>query len=66
MTKSEVIKDDNEDADVVKWVFQDGSVLEVKQEEYSVRPCLFRSGFSPCLYYIMTAEHQSLHGLQHN
>jgi hypothetical protein len=43
MTKSEVIKDNNEDTDVVKWVFQDGSVLKVKQEEYSVRPCLFKS-----------------------
>lgn len=48
MTKSEVIKDGNGDTDVVKWEFQDGSALKVKQEEYSVRPCLFKSGSSPC------------------
>lgn len=39
MSKSELVKGANEETDIVKWTFVDGTVLEVKQEEYSVRPC---------------------------
>jgi hypothetical protein len=39
------------DTDIVKWTFKDGQVLEVKQEEHSVRfppslPDSFRVNFS--------------------
>jgi hypothetical protein len=30
------VKSANEETDVVKWSFKDGTVLEVKQEEHSV------------------------------
>ncbi|KAK3072648.1 hypothetical protein LTR53_000468 [Teratosphaeriaceae sp. CCFEE 6253] len=32
---SEYVKDANEETDLVKWTFADGTVLEVKQEEHS-------------------------------
>jgi len=35
MSKSELVKGANEETDIVKWTFVDGTVLEVKQEEYS-------------------------------
>jgi hypothetical protein len=34
---SEFVKGTSDEADVVKWAFKDGSALEVKQEEHSVR-----------------------------
>lgn len=37
LSKSEFVKGANEEADLVKWTFKDGSVYEVKQEEHSVR-----------------------------
>lgn len=37
LTKSEFVKGANEEADLVRWTFKDGSVYEVKQEEHSVR-----------------------------
>ena len=37
LEKSEYVKSANEETDVVKWSFRDGTVLEVKQEEHSVR-----------------------------
>ncbi|KAK1019264.1 hypothetical protein LTR54_001079 [Friedmanniomyces endolithicus] len=33
---SEYVKAANEETDIVKWSFQDGTVVEVKQEEHSV------------------------------
>jgi len=38
LSKSETVKDASPDTDIVKWTFKDGTVLEVKQEEHSVRP----------------------------
>ena len=35
--KSEFVKGASEETDIVKWTFKDGTVLEVKQEEHSVR-----------------------------
>ncbi|KAF2168196.1 hypothetical protein M409DRAFT_65686 [Zasmidium cellare ATCC 36951] len=35
ISKSEYVKGANEETDVVKWSFKDGTVLEVKQEEHS-------------------------------
>jgi hypothetical protein len=35
--KSEKVKDAASEASVTKWSFKDGTVLEVKQEEHSVR-----------------------------
>lgn len=37
LDKSEFVKGTSPDTDVVKWAFKDGTVLEVKQEEHSVR-----------------------------
>ena len=37
LSKSEVAQGASPDTDVVKWTFQDGTVIEVKQEEHSVR-----------------------------
>lgn len=37
ISKSEYVKGANEETDIVKWSFKDGTVLEVKQEEHSVR-----------------------------
>lgn len=37
LSKSEVAKGTSEEADVVKWTFKDGIVLDVKLEEHSVR-----------------------------
>ena len=34
---SEFVKNTSDETDVVKWTFKDGTVLEVKQEEHSVR-----------------------------
>ncbi|KAF3771394.1 Bet v1-like protein [Cryphonectria parasitica EP155] len=35
LSKSEVVKGANEETDVFKWTFKDGTVYEVKQEEHS-------------------------------
>ncbi|KAM0713734.1 hypothetical protein Q7P37_010696 [Cladosporium fusiforme] len=35
LSSSEFVKGANEETDVVKWTFKDGTVLEVKQEEHS-------------------------------
>ncbi|KAK4545315.1 hypothetical protein LTR36_003495 [Oleoguttula mirabilis] len=35
ISKSEYVKGANEETDIVKWSFKDGSVIEVKQEEHS-------------------------------
>jgi hypothetical protein len=37
LDKSEFVKGTSDEADVVKWAFKDGTVVEVKQEEHSVR-----------------------------
>jgi len=37
LEKSEYVKGASEETDIVKWSFKDGTVLEVKQEEHSVR-----------------------------
>lgn len=37
LEKSEVVKSASPETDVVKWTFKDGTVLDVKQEEHSVR-----------------------------
>lgn len=37
VSKSEFVKGASEETDIVKWSFKDGTVLEVKQEEHSVR-----------------------------
>ena len=37
LSKSEWVKGASEETDIVKWTFKDGTVLEVKQEEHSVR-----------------------------
>jgi hypothetical protein len=37
ISKSELVSSANEEKDIVRWTFQDGTVLEVKEEEYSVR-----------------------------
>ncbi|ROV92529.1 hypothetical protein VSDG_06715 [Cytospora chrysosperma] len=35
LSKSEVVKGANDEADVFRWTFKDGTVYEVKQEEHS-------------------------------
>lgn len=48
LSKSEVVKDASNEADVFKWTFKDGTVYEVKQEEHSV--CfIFFAHLSPVL-----------------
>lgn len=42
LKSSEYVKGASEETDIVKWTFKDGSVIEVKQEEHSVR-CTFHS-----------------------
>lgn len=37
LDKSEYVKGASPETDVVKWTFKDGTVLEIKQEEHSVR-----------------------------
>lgn len=37
LDKSEFVKGASSETDIVKWTFKDGTVLEVKQEEHSVR-----------------------------
>jgi hypothetical protein len=37
LDKSDWVKGTSDEADVVKWTFKDGTVVEVKQEEHSVR-----------------------------
>lgn len=36
LEKSDWVKGASDEADVVKWTFKDGTVVEVKQEEHSV------------------------------
>jgi hypothetical protein len=36
LDKSDWVKGTSDEADVVKWTFKDGTVVEVKQEEHSV------------------------------
>lgn len=38
LKSSEWVKGASDDTDIVKWTFKDGTQLEVKQEEHSVRP----------------------------
>lgn len=48
LSKSEAVKGTSEEADVVKWTFKDGTVLDVKLEEHSVRgQFLLRSSPGP-------------------
>jgi len=44
LSKSEKVTGASPDTDIVKWTFKDGTVLEVKQEEHSVRPNLGPEG----------------------
>lgn len=37
ISESQYVKGASPETDIVKWSFQDGTVLEVKQEEHSVR-----------------------------
>ena len=37
LSKSEWVKGASDETDIVKWTFKDQTVLEVKQEEHSVR-----------------------------
>ena len=37
LSKSEIITGASPETDLVKWAFKDGTVLEVKMEEHSVR-----------------------------
>ena len=37
LSKSEFVKEASEDADITRWYFHDGTILEIKQEEHSVR-----------------------------
>ena len=37
LKSSAVVKDVSKETDVIRWSFKDGTVLEVKQEEHSVR-----------------------------
>lgn len=41
LSKSEAVTGANDETDVVKWTFKDGTVYEVKQEEHSVCHYLF-------------------------
>jgi hypothetical protein len=38
LKSSQYVKGTTDDTDIVKWVFNDGTELEVKQEEHSVWP----------------------------
>lgn len=38
LSKSEVVPGANNETDVFKWTFKDGTTYEVKQEEHSVGP----------------------------
>lgn len=44
---SEFVKGTSPETDVVKWEFKDGTVLEVKQEEHSVRLLRLANAFLP-------------------
>lgn len=48
LSKSEVVKDANNETDVFKWTFKDGTVYEVKQEEHSVCIIASWSAFIQC------------------
>lgn len=41
LSKSEVVPGANNETDVFKWTFKDGTTYQVKQEEHSVRPPSF-------------------------
>ena len=43
LKSSDFVKGASPDTDVVKWTFKDGTELEVKQEEHSVREPLFQN-----------------------
>lgn len=44
---SDFVKGASPETDVVKWEFKDGTVLEVKQEEHSVRLLRLANAFPP-------------------
>jgi len=49
LSKSEVVKGASPETDIIQWTFKDkeSTVIEVKQEEHSVRPpCLHTPAFS--------------------
>ena len=60
LEKSEVVKSSSPETDVVKWTFKDGTELDVKQEEHSVR--LPRVAFtnSELQYNWLTTMEQSI------
>ena len=45
LAKSEAVKDASPEEEVVKWIFKDGTELEVKLEARSVRIPVFSPGF---------------------
>lgn len=56
LSKSEHVKGASPETDVVKWTFKDGTVLDVKQEEHSVRRSLDRL----CPFNAASAQPQGL------
>ena len=54
LKKSELVKGASPDTDIVKWTFEDGTVLEVKQDEHSVSEGQFSlTPFSSRLVWIL-------------
>lgn len=64
LEKSEVVKSSSPETDVVKWTFKDGTELDVKQEEHSVRlrPVCFAQIEAPVANSV-EIEHRPLHHL---
>jgi hypothetical protein len=60
LDKSEFVKGTSDEADVVKWAFKDGTAVEVKQEEHSVRLAIGTFGHE----LTPLSEHRPLHHIQ--
>ena len=57
LEKSEFVKGTSDETDIVKWTFKDGTELEVKQEEHSVRNF---TGFFFFFFRIANLKFQSI------
>lgn len=62
---SDLVKGVSHEADVARWTFKDGTVLDVKQEEHSVRAgFLIENGSCWLTFGPLITDNQPLHHLQ--
>jgi hypothetical protein len=56
LKSSKLVKGVSDDTDVIEWTFNDGSVVQVKQEEHSVSSPQSRQLLASCTFWITSTS----------